>query len=343
MFAPPPIWKGRVLAGGGDGRIYCLDATTGKCLWQLLAGPADRRVMWYGHLVSTWPVTGGVVVQDDVAYAVAGYFKENGLHAYAIDPASGTVKWETDNAGAGAAGNASAGLGSLGSVAAAGGKLWLASGPAGFFDLKSGEWKSAGNGSFGGEVGTLGNWVIQGGRRISETQDTVNAPLGGTGLSAARADLAPGGVPLTGAGTSLPAWDAELVVMPPGNVGGVLTAVPSAKMTAWMTGRTAPPVKAQPAAPGAPKVKPVEWADLKSWATEPLAPPVAFALAKDQLVVACTDGNKVNKVVGFRRADGAKAWTVDLPEQPAMNRLAIDRDGRVIVSLCDGSVICVGR
>ena len=90
-----------MLLGGGDGRIYCLDAATGRCLWHLLAAPADRRVFWFGHLVSTWPVVPGVVVQDGVAYAVAGFQKENGIHAYAIDPKTGKVLWEKDDAGAG--------------------------------------------------------------------------------------------------------------------------------------------------------------------------------------------------------------------------------------------------
>jgi hypothetical protein len=34
---------------------------------------------------------------------------------------------------------------------------------------------------------------------------------------------------------------------------------------------------------------------------------------------------------------------VDLPEQPVMNRLALDRDGRILVALCDGSMLCLGR
>ena len=46
---------------------------------------------------------------------------------------------------------------------------------------------------------------------------------------------------------------------------------------------------------------------------------------------------------GFNRTDGAKVWTIDLPEQPVISRLALDRDGRVLVSLCDGSIICLGE
>jgi hypothetical protein len=70
--------------------------------------------------------------------------------------------------------------------------------------------------------------------------------------------------------------------------------------------------------------------------------PLAFALAKDQLVVA-HGGIAGYGVSGFRRTDGAKAWTVELPGKPAMDRLAIDREGRVLIALCDGSAVCVGR
>jgi len=77
--------------------------------------------------------------------------------------------------------------------------------------------------------------------------------------------------------------------------------------------------------------------------------PIAFALAKDQVVVAY-DVAGAYKLAGFRRADGTKAWSIDLPSapsakdaaQPVMNRLAIDRAGRVLLALCDGSILCVG-
>jgi hypothetical protein len=86
----------------------------------------------------------------------------------------------------------------------------------------------------------------------------------------------------------------------------------------------------------------LEWAGLKVWTTEAVTTPAAFVLAKDQAIVAYAD-KKAFKLSGFRRTDGATAWTVDLPDQPAMNRLAINRDGKILVSLCDGSVVCLGR
>ena len=64
----------------------------------------DRRVLRFGKLVSTWPVT-GVAVQDGVGYATAGLQKGNGVHAYAFDIKSGRVIWEKHDAGAGLKGN----------------------------------------------------------------------------------------------------------------------------------------------------------------------------------------------------------------------------------------------
>jgi outer membrane protein assembly factor BamB len=127
LFSPPTVCGGRVLVGGGDGRIYCLDAAQGRCLWQLLAAPSDRRVFWFGHLVSTWPVLTGVVVHEGVAYAVAGYQKENGIHVYAIDPQSGKVLWEKDDAGSGGRSGPGGGYSSCGAAAIAGSQLWLCS------------------------------------------------------------------------------------------------------------------------------------------------------------------------------------------------------------------------
>ena len=116
------------------------------CLVVLLAAPLDRRVFWFGHLVSTWPVVPGVVVQDGVAYAVAGFQKENGVHAYAFDPKSGNVLWEKDNAGSGWPAGPGAGYSNIGGSTVAGGKLWLCSSTStpGSFELKSGDWKPAG-------------------------------------------------------------------------------------------------------------------------------------------------------------------------------------------------------
>ena len=192
-----------------------------------------------------------------------------------------------------------------GGVAISDDKLCLAGWSAGSFDLKTGDWKVAGGAGFGGEVGVLCNkWVLRGGGRLTEPLSAQ--PLNG-GFSM--------GVP---GATSLPAWDAELVLF----ASGGLLAVPTDKYVAWKEGKLP--------APPAPAV-PVAGSQTNNAATAP---------TNDMAVVALGDARKV---VAFRRADGSKVWSVDLPDQPAMNRLAINRDGRVLVSLCDGSIICLER
>ena len=239
-----------------------------------------------------------------------------------------------------------------------GGKLWLCSSTAfpGSFELQSGAWKpsSGGEGSIhhGCKIAVLdGKWVVLGGRRLGETQETLSRPLGGSGFAAYPVEAQKLDesmlIPLAdGSGTVLPAWDAELSVVPPKGHTGSLTAVPTEKLVGWLSDSLSAKGGGQgPAAPAnAPKAKPADWSAARLWATEgPM--PIACALAKDQFVVAHGGGGGAGgcKLSGFRRADGSKAWTVDLPEQPAMNRLALDRDGRVLIALCDGSVLCLGR
>jgi outer membrane protein assembly factor BamB len=388
LFKPPTLWQGRLLAGGGDGCIYCLDARTGKCLWRFQAAPLDRRVFWYGHLINTWPILTGVVVQNDIAYAVAGYQKGNGVYAYALDPRNGQVIWERDDIGSCPdvimhQGNNSvapfgvynpygghvvahyhqnedeyAGLDSHGSIAAGDNKLWL---PGGYLDLKTGAEKSFGQ-KYGCEVGILDNFVFRGGRRISETEDTLLRPLGSSDITACTLsnseDEVCTEIPLNRFGTSLPAWDAEDILLPSEmDIGGSLFLMPRAQFTTMMTGdlvSSAPPTN-EPADTSAnsalpslqladAKPKP-KWPDLKQWAVGNFTNhgvAAAFALAKDQAVVALSDGSH-HRLIGYLRAGGKQAWTIDLPEQPAMNRLALDREGHVLVSLCDGSVVCVGQ
>ncbi len=344
LFAPPTLWQGRVLIGGGDGRVYGLDASTGRALWQFQAAPIDRRVFWFGHLISTWPIISGVVVQDDVAHFVAGFQKDNGIHAYALDAKSGQVHWEKHDAGAMKNGG---GYSSDGIAAAGVGRLWIPSMSyfPGAFDLQTGNYKPAGSGQFASEIGVFSNkWILQGGRRLSETQDTLKNPLGGCYLTACAAD-GTARVTINDQSTMLPAWDADMIVMPPKKgIRGPLTAEPVDKLLAWLTVRSAPQPKPDPNAPkpdpNAPKVQLPQWDESKLWATEALTP-IAFALTKNQVVVTYEDGKRYS-ACGFNRADGTNVWSVDLPEQPVMRSLAIDRDGRVLISLCDGSIICLG-
>jgi outer membrane protein assembly factor BamB len=96
---PPVVWEHRVYAGSNDGHVYALEADTGRLLWRFRAAPEVRRIPIYGKLGSTWPVAGGVAVDDGVVYAAAGIAHYDGTHVYALDARTGKMKWHNGESG----------------------------------------------------------------------------------------------------------------------------------------------------------------------------------------------------------------------------------------------------
>ena len=92
---PPTYYRGLCLFGSYDGWVYCLRATDGALVWRFRAAPQDRRIAAHGQVESAWPVIGGVMVADGVAYFSAGRTSsvDGGTHGYAVDPATGKVLW----------------------------------------------------------------------------------------------------------------------------------------------------------------------------------------------------------------------------------------------------------
>jgi len=84
---------GRIYAASDDGNVYCLDSKTGTEQWTYRAAPADRQMLAYGRMISSWPVRTDVVVDEGVAYFAAGVFPHDGTFVYAIDAKSGKLLW----------------------------------------------------------------------------------------------------------------------------------------------------------------------------------------------------------------------------------------------------------
>src|SRR5262245_28160404 len=101
MKYPPAIWNGRVYVGGGDGWVYALEAMTGRQLWRFRAAPAERTIPLYGTLTSTWPIGSGVLVDQGVVYAASGISNFDGTHVYALEAASGRIRWQNHTSGSG--------------------------------------------------------------------------------------------------------------------------------------------------------------------------------------------------------------------------------------------------
>ena len=138
---PPTIADGRALAGSGDGWVYAWEAATGRQLWRFRAAPIERRIPVYGQLLSTWPAASGVLVEDSVAYVAAGIVNYDGTHVYALDAATGRIKWQ-NNATGHMDPVGRTGVSVQGQLLAFDGRLWLAGGnvvsPA-VYDMRSGK------------------------------------------------------------------------------------------------------------------------------------------------------------------------------------------------------------
>ena len=95
--SPPTIYEGRALFGSADGWVYCIRAGDGELIWRFRAAPEDRRLTAFEQVESVWPVHGSVLVQDDVAYCVAGrsMFLDGGLRLLRLDPKTGQKLSET--------------------------------------------------------------------------------------------------------------------------------------------------------------------------------------------------------------------------------------------------------
>jgi len=96
---PPTLWQGRAFVGSGDGWVYAFEAQTGRLLWRFRAAPVERRIPVYGALMSTWPAASGVLVEDGVAYVAAGIANYDGTYLYALDAKTGAIKWQNNNSG----------------------------------------------------------------------------------------------------------------------------------------------------------------------------------------------------------------------------------------------------
>ena len=90
--SPPTVHRGKLVFGGTDGWVYCLQADNGQLAWRYRAAPMDRRTMAYEQLESLWPVHGSVLIQDNVVNCVSGRsnFLDGGLRLIRLDLATGT-------------------------------------------------------------------------------------------------------------------------------------------------------------------------------------------------------------------------------------------------------------
>jgi|GEM_PF-1912332 len=366
-MAAPCWWNNRIYAGDADGVVHCFAADTGAALWRYRVAPGERRIRMYGQLRNSWPLIGGVLVSDGAVYAVAGFQQQGGVHAVAIDALTGATRWSQDDAGLGGD-KPELGYSNSGLTCIAQDRLWLPTGRSrpGTYELATGKTDIQPDSTFCIRYGDLAlalspKWVLIGGRRSYLTEDLWNLAHNESGFTA----FATQPVPDHAAAINVientnhgPVWDDDLLVMPTA-INADVSGYGTADLIQVLDAQE--PVKYQMTTGitraalmetdtfGRPKTtKPKEPAS--RW-TIPGEPIMGAALSKDAVILAAakTTGEKDKLViegwelVARKRADGAELWRVPLPGQPTHDSLAINRNGTVLVTLRDGSVVAVGK
>ncbi|NQT41153.1 MAG: PQQ-binding-like beta-propeller repeat protein, partial [Planctomycetes bacterium] len=67
----PTLYKGICLVGDHTGYVYAIKTGSGQLIYKLRIAPEEKRMLSYGKVESVWPVIGGVMVAEGMAYASA--------------------------------------------------------------------------------------------------------------------------------------------------------------------------------------------------------------------------------------------------------------------------------
>lgn len=320
---PPTIWNGRALFGSADGWAYCCDATTGRLLWQFRAAPIERKIPVFGRLLSTWPASSGILVDPKgTAFVAAGIVNYDGTYVYALDAATGALKWKNDTSGH-LDTEARTGASAQGHMLLHADRLYLASGNAfspAIYSTADGHClndpaplaRCESTSPRGWELYLVGNRVIAAGKPFYAHPD-------------------------------IPVYDVTVTKR-------ILHATNGQRDIVWTDGQKLacfPPIS-----PSALNLAPTDEKRgqhiIQPWGGfQPNLPPVwtlacsnsvSVALAQNAALIAYPDS-----LVALRLTDGSSLWTQPLPAPPVPWGLALGSAGQCLLSLTNGALVCFGN
>jgi len=312
---PPTVWNGRAYVGCDDGWMYCLNAADGSLRWRFRAAPVERHIPVYGRLMSTWPVASGVLIEDGVAYFAAGIINVDGTHVYALDAVTGQLKWQNNTSGH-LDRQTQTGVSVQGQLLIQGGRLFLAGGNAvspAMYDLETGQ-------------------CLNDVKPLRQTQN--NHVVG---------SYAPRGCELYALGNAVMVSGKPFYAHPkwPVYAGEVISKTLVASVgdrdILWVNNfrliglprltedrdQRLQRLWGKPALDG---LKP-------AW-EQTLKDSLALAVCRNAVVIA-----SATEVVVFNLEDGRELWRRRLPASPVAWGLALDRAGRIILTLENGAMV----
>jgi outer membrane protein assembly factor BamB len=301
VYFPPAVAQGRVYAGSADGWVYAFEAATGRRLWRFRVGPAERFIPVYGSLSSTWPVAGGIVVHDGVVYAAAGIAHYDGTHVVALDAITGKPRWYNNTSGV-LSEKVESGISLQGNLCVAGDELQFSGG--GIYDVARYDLRT----------GACRNVPHEGVNSRFQTAFYAYYPDYGQYVSLHHA--LPDGSTLDYDASYEGSGHSSLALRAPAPPGAEKSDAQAARRrgagrkAVWeVSGRR---FNSLIVAPGA---------VLAAGQRGDPAAPVSFLAAIDI-------------------ASGKEIWYEELPAPPVKGGAAIDRDGRIVVSLASGQILC---
>ena len=320
---PPTIWKGRALVGSGDGWVYAFEAQTGRLLWRFRAAPVERKIPVYDSLLSTWPAASGVLVEDGIAYIAAGIVNYDGTYVYALDAVTGRIKWQNNTSGH-LDRQARTGVSVQGHQLLHDGKLYLASGT-----------------SLSPAV-----YNISDGKCLNDPKPLARCQ-----------SQSPRGCELSLLGDQVMACGKPFYAHPKYDVfdntvfNKVFLTSSGGRDIVWVSSQNSKKVlcfdhidrKLLSKKMAEPRNRfNVDWkrlgvSDKPLWSYE-CKDSVALAVCSNAVVVA-----KKSEIVALNLKDGSILWSESVPSAPVSWGLAVDRNGRTVVTLEDGQILCFGQ
>jgi len=347
---PPTIWQGRAYFGSGDGYVYALEAATGRLLWRFRGAPVQRHIHVYGSLSSTWPVQSGVLIRDGVAYFAAGIIDYDGTYVYALDGLTGDIKWQNHSSGH-LNPTLRKGISVQGNLTINDSQLLMAGGnqvsPA-RFDLQTGECLSASfddgrpkqnNGKFVGvfddETVLVGGRILYASARNVSTKGSFEAIT-----SDQRYQLNSGGIP--------PAWNDQIVAMV-NYQHGALTCSEREKVKALLVGEQADDADRRRGLNVAGQLtrdETIRWG--YSLGRQQRFEVLSLALCPNEVVAVLQQQQEHRaqpewSVAALDAEAGKMRFQHPFSAEPLPGGLLIEHDGRVVVVMLDGSVLCYGE
>lgn len=311
---PPTVSQARVFVGSGDGWVYAFEASCGRQLWRFRAAPVERKIPVYGRLSSTWPVASGVLVENGVAYAAAGIASHDGTHVYALDAETGEIKWQNNTSGNLLAGDEVVGVSVQGHLLINDGKLYLAGGnvvsPA-IYDIETGE--------------CLNRLDQHPDESLDDHWKRQLSPRGSE-LFLVENNVRVGGSILYAPPNSLSRYNSSYILR-----------VPASERVFRGTARLTMLIHDEGGQGG---LTELVWKDARFAKTAGVALGSNAAVLAGQLRSKKRNGTPQPGLVALDLESGETLWSRPLPAPPGRWAVALDQEGRVIVTLTNGQVLC---